>query len=965
MINLHLRWIYVAAFFLLTNFVFAQSEVLSNPTVSQPINMGVSQAMRDMPLTTPKTIENWINGIIPLRKAFNSEVIKVERDGSVLEYNGPFGVTGITKNFNGVGAGGYAPPDASGDVGPNHYVQMVNVQTQIWDKNGNSLAGPFDNSNFWAGLPGPWSGSNDGDPIVLYDEIANRWMVSQFALPNYPNGPFYILIAVSTTADPTGSYYQYAYSFPNMPDYPKFGIWPDGYYMTANVFASGTGNYSGTYAAVFDRNTMLAGGTATMQYFSNSTATWSLLPADCDGVFPAVGTPNYFLATYNGSGTGNTNLDIYQFHVDWVTPANSTFTGPTFITTPAFSEADPSPQLGTTQTLDNLSDRPMNRLQYRNFGSYETMVVCQTVNAGSGRAGMRWWELQKSTGSWGIYQEGTYAPSDGLYRWMGSIAMDENGSIALGYSTSGSTIHPDIRFTGRFASDPLGVMTMDETVIYAGAGSQTSGLSRWGDYTQMVVDPTASGTFWYTNQYIPSNGTFNWNTRIAAFNFSAPCPVGYPSSPNPVDGATNVSANLPQLSWTNGAGSVSSELYFGSDPLSLSLVQSGGLYSSWNITSLPLEYSTKYYWQVVNANDTCSNSNPVVWNFTTEADPNIVTLFTEPFPNFNNWTAVGPLGMTNWTIESSNNAGGTAPELQMDYDPSFNGTSKIRSIVITVPSNTELSLSFQWALDWYSNPSGTIGIAATYDGGTTSSTIWSVDNPTANVGPENILTSFTTPTLTESANLQLEIFFTGNSFNIDYIYFDDIVLHYIVPVELTSFTANVLSNTVNLKWNTATELNNSGFEIQRKADNSDFVKVGYVAGFGTTTEPKAYSFIEKDLASGNYTYRLKQVDFNGSFEYSNEINVEVVAPVKYSLDQNYPNPFNPSTLIKYSVAKDGFVNVSVFNLIGEKVATLVNGNVKAGSYEVNFNASSFSSGVYFYSIEAGDFKAVRKMMLMK
>ena len=193
----------------------------------------------------------------------------------------------------------------------------------------------------------------------------------------------------------------------------------------------------------------------------------------------------------------------------------------------------------------------------------------------------------------------------------------------------------------------------------------------------------------------------------------------------------------------------------------------------------------------------------------------------------------------------------------------------------------------------------------------------------------------------------------------------DFVGYGIVPVELTSFAANVNGNDVNLDWTTATETNNSGFEIQRKADNSDFVKVGYVAGFGTTTEPKVYSFIEKDLANGNYTYRLKQVDFNGSFEYSNEINVEVVAPVKYSLDQNYPNPFNPSTLIKYSVAKDGFVNVSVFNLIGEKVATLVNGNVKAGSYEVNFNASSFSSGVYFYSIEAGDFKAVRKMMLMK
>ncbi|MBE0538725.1 MAG: T9SS type A sorting domain-containing protein [Ignavibacterium sp.] len=187
----------------------------------------------------------------------------------------------------------------------------------------------------------------------------------------------------------------------------------------------------------------------------------------------------------------------------------------------------------------------------------------------------------------------------------------------------------------------------------------------------------------------------------------------------------------------------------------------------------------------------------------------------------------------------------------------------------------------------------------------------------------------------------------------------------IVPVELTSFAANVAGNSVNLNWNTATELNNNGFEVERKSANSQYSKIGFVAGFGTTTEPKAYSFTDNNVAVGNYSYRLKQVDFDGSSEYSNEINVDVTGPAQYSLEQNYPNPFNPSTLIKYSIAKDGFVNVSIFNLLGEKVATLVNNNVKAGSYEINFNASHLSSGVYFYSIEAGDFKAVRKMLLMK
>jgi len=194
--------------------------------------------------------------------------------------------------------------------------------------------------------------------------------------------------------------------------------------------------------------------------------------------------------------------------------------------------------------------------------------------------------------------------------------------------------------------------------------------------------------------------------------------------------------------------------------------------------------------------------------------------------------------------------------------------------------------------------------------------------------------------------------------------YDYLVMN-IIPVELTSFAANVNGSSVSLIWTTATETNNSGFEIQRKSVNGNWTNVGFVAGFGTTTESKSYSFVDNNLSIGSYTYRLKQIDFNGMSEFSNEVLVDVNAPATFSLDQNYPNPFNPSTSIKYSVAQDGFVNVSVFNLIGEKVATLVNSNMKAGSYELNFNAASLSSGVYFYSIEAGNFKAVRKMMLMK
>ena len=174
-----------------------------------------------------------------------------------------------------------------------------------------------------------------------------------------------------------------------------------------------------------------------------------------------------------------------------------------------------------------------------------------------------------------------------------------------------------------------------------------------------------------------------------------------------------------------------------------------------------------------------------------------------------------------------------------------------------------------------------------------------------------------------------------------------------------------MDQNVVLNWSTATETNNSGFNIERRLNNKSWETISFVSGAGTTTETKVYSYSDNGLNVGNYTYRLKQIDFNGTSEYSPEVNVDVNAPLTFALEQNYPNPFNPSTVIKYSVAKDGFVNVSIFNLLGQKVATLVNENIKAGSYDVNFNASALSSGIYLYSIEASDFRAMKKMMLMK
>jgi PKD repeat protein len=396
-------------------------------------------------------------------------------------------------------------------------MQMVNLAFAIYDKSGNLLYGPADNSTIWSGFVGSWTGTNDGDPIVLYDEQADRWMASQFAV-NTSDGTQWMLVAISESPDPTGSWHRYAFEFTYMPDYPKFGIWPDGYYLSVNQFQKSGSNYywQGAGACVLNRDKMIAGdASAEMQFFDLGTNYGSLLPADFDGSTPPPdGAPGYFTAVESGV------LQIWELDVDWTNTSSSTITKLSDISVSSFSTSGFTiNQPGTTTTLDDLADRLMYRLQYRNFGGYQAMVTNHTVNNGGGQAAVRWYELRKTGTSWSLYQEGTYSP-DSDHRWMGSIAMNANGDIGLGYSVSSSSTYPSIRFTGRNNGDPLGQMTIDETTIFNGTSSQ-SGVSRWGDYSMMSVDPDNDLTFWFTTEY--TSGSWNWRTRIASFDIA---PIG-------------------------------------------------------------------------------------------------------------------------------------------------------------------------------------------------------------------------------------------------------------------------------------------------------------------------------------------------------------------------------------------------------------------------------------------------------
>ena len=484
----------------------------------------------------------------------------------------------IGVNFDGIGNGvaGFsvasAPPDTNGSVGPNHYVQSVNSDFAVYNKTGGLLYGPVALNTLWSGFGGLCQTDNDGDPVVLYDRAADRWVISQFAVTGADGAatPYLECVAVSKTPDPTGAYNRYSFSYNGFDDYPKMSVWPDGYYTTFNMFnAAGTAFLGGKVCA-YDRTRMIAGTAATQQCFDLGTSFGGVLTADLDGTTaPPAGAPNYVLAL----GANANELAFWKFHTDWTTPANSTLTGPTVLATAAYTSMCPTvsrgvciPQSGTTQQLESLSDRLMFRLAYRNFGDHEALVANHTVQAGSG-SGVRWYELRNPATTPTIFQQGTYAP-DANFRWVASVAMDKAGGIALGTSVSGTGLHPQIHFTGRLAGDAAGTMTQGEGSLIDGAGSQTgSNLARWGDYSSLSIDPVDDCTFWYTTEYIPSNGAFNWKTRIGSFKLAG-C-GGVPPAND-----FSISANPSSLSLNQnatGTSTIATTVVTGSGTVSLAV----------------------------------------------------------------------------------------------------------------------------------------------------------------------------------------------------------------------------------------------------------------------------------------------------------------------------------------------------------------------------------------------------------
>ena len=514
--------------------------------------------------------EKNIQNILRVKAPINPNAIGKFTDPAInnfkqAEVGNPSVVTNPIQNFNGpdmdglvaLFGGRFAPPDTNAAVGPNHVVITTNSVVQVFNKSGTSLLGPVRISTFLAGIAG--ATSDDGDPIVLYDSLADRWLISEFDLTNINNNSSHEYIAISKTGDPLGAYFAYDFLLtPNrLGDYPHLGVWPDGYYMSTNDFnLSGTA-FLGAGLYSFERAKMLVGDpTAKIIGFNTGTTDGGLLPTNLQGfTAPPVGTPNLFLEWFADEfGPPGDVLRVFEFRPNYTTPASSTLTQLPDIAMTAFDGRSPAsraaiaqpPPAAATDAVDAIADRFMHPVNFRVLaGGIQSYVANFTVNvsgvsptnAATYQAGVRWMELRRNAGTGAITfnQQATYAPGSGNPTgrdlWMASVAQDGEGNIALAANASNSTatptlLNPTAIYTGRLPGDPANTLPQGEVDALAAVtkGIQTGTGNRWGDYSSLFVDPADECTFWGAFEYVDSpTASFDWNTRIFSFKVNPTC----------------------------------------------------------------------------------------------------------------------------------------------------------------------------------------------------------------------------------------------------------------------------------------------------------------------------------------------------------------------------------------------------------------------------------------------------------
>ncbi|RFN57847.1 GEVED domain-containing protein [Marixanthomonas ophiurae] len=933
--------------------------------------------LRDMPVRT--TIEKEetsnlkiIQNRLRANRKTNENALPLDGDGLAQKKFGGVTTKAIEQNFDGADAseGQATPPDPTGAVGPNHYVHAVNLVVKIFDKSGSLLAGPTFLGDFLG------SGNNSGDPIVLYDQLADRFFVSQFDTGNDS-----LIIGVSETSDPTGSYNVYEFPLDAFPDYPHYSVWPDAYYLTANKFSGNT-----TYA--LERDALLAGdpepkiiGFNLPGVTNNPDTVFSPEPANLTGTsFPA-DVPGYIVYLQDDGWSGVTfdHLKVWEIELDWSTTSNSTISSPLEIPTTPF-EATFAPfgtgdvgQPGTNQKIDMIGGVISYAANYRSFGSHNSWVITFNVDVdGNDTSGIRWIELRNdASNDWSIFQEGTYAPADGNSRFMGSAAMDAAGNIGIGFNIASPTLPAGIRYTGRFNGDPLGEMTVAETTIIDGVGVQ-SNTNRFGDYSHLTMDPD-NFTFWHTAEYFASNNF--WTTRVASFSLSG----GFANDV----GVNNITA--PESGILTNAETVEVVIRnFGADAQSnipLELRVNGTLEASETFTGTinPNETGTYSFSQTVdlsNEGDTYTIEAKTVLSgdeftdndgFTKDATHYLgddVGITAVPAPE----SGEG-LGIETVTVTITNF--GDNPQSNFDVQYSLDGdTPVVETFTGTIDSQEEVDFSFSETAD--------LSILGTYeiDAQTNLSSDQNTDNDAFQVTVENLQCL---PTADCSDGDGIEYFVIGTIDNTtscspngygDYTDLNtELDIDSTVEVTIASgFISQIFSLWIDYNDNSVFDsdelliedvaIPNAGEEVTVSIAIPDDqallgthllrVRAGYSETEDTTADPCIdFTWGETE----DYTVTITDPNLAvGQQEFNNtDVLIYRVSNKIYEVSFNTTTDF-------------GTINYEVFNTLGQKI-TAGNMDNSNDGYKTTVNLASVASGMYLVKLYNNEFSTVKRLIV--
>jgi hypothetical protein len=823
---------------------------------------------------------------------------------------------------------------------------MINIVTTVFDKNGNVLGGgSFYSNAFWSGMGGLCETTNSGDPIVLYDETADRWLVSQFAFTGTnPGDQWRQCVAISQTSDPLGSYNRYEFDFTQIgfPDYPKHGIVSNAITVMANLFNPG---FSGTYIGAMDKVCMYAGNPSCVMVGSNlGSSEFGFVAADLDDPTGTATVPALFATAMSA----NANFDVWRINPNFVNTNSTTISRIARLPIAAFdsdlciaSRERCVPHPGSGDNLETLSGRLMHRLQVRDFGTHLSMVASHTVDADGtnpGRAGIRWYELRSTNGgaNWSVYQQGTHAPADNFHRWMPSIAMNAAGDIGVGYMVSNASTPVAIRVSGQTAANSgSGSFDADEATCRAGvAGADWTG--RAGDYSATNVDPDRD-TFWHTNEFGRATNLRGWGTAVCEFSLqsgpvnntpvvaiTAPANGSSFTSGEPVsfsgtavdteDG--NMAANI---GWTSSIdGSIGSGASFSTSSLSngthsvvASVTDSGGKTGSdqISVTINPPAGATMHV-ENISIGTVDAGGRRVRGSATVTIRDN----------NNNPVSGVTVVGDFSGTFNESGKSGVT------------NGSGQVS---FTTNGRTRSTPTVNFCV------SGVTGGGLTYAPGDNAETFYACGAPPPT--PTSIhVASVSTGTSGRGRNSSGTASVTivdnlGNAF------------------AGASVSGN-FSGTFNEPAGPSTT-NSSGVASFTTSGSGRNPVVNFCVSSVVPNSSLVYNPADDAPGTTCGNFAARKNTLAASLKLEEEA-------YTFELGQNFPNPFRGSTTIGYSLAERGQASIRVYNLLGQEVATLANGEHTEGRHFVTMDTSDLSSGIYIYVLEAGSFSETRNMTIM-